>query len=144
MHIELTQNPINIQSILERVQDEYLGGIAIFVGRVRSKTNTIVTEKIEYSAYFDMAVKQLQSIASEAEERYSAQVAVVHRIGELMPGDIAVVTMAATQHRAEAFECCRYLIEKVKYDIPIWKEEFGPDGAVIIEGDNRVITEKTV
>jgi molybdopterin synthase catalytic subunit len=141
MHIELTQNPINIQSILENVQSEHLGGIAVFIGRVRSLTNTVVTEKIEYSAYDDMALKQLQNIASEAEERYCAQVAVVHRIGKLLPGDIAVVTMAAAQHRAEAFECCRYLIEKVKYDIPIWKEEFGPDGAVIIEGENRLPTE---
>ncbi|MBA3724974.1 MAG: molybdenum cofactor biosynthesis protein MoaE, partial [Armatimonadetes bacterium] len=62
-----------------------------------------------------------------------ARVAIVHRLGELLPGEIAVVTVAACTHRAEAFECCRFLIDRLKQDVPIWKKEFGDTGDIWVE-----------
>jgi molybdopterin synthase catalytic subunit len=105
------------------------GGVVIFLGEVRGQTGGQTTEKLQYEAYADMAHSQMLAIAEEAANRWSARVAVAHRLGELAPGEIAVVTVAACAHRAEAFDCCRFLIDRIKADVPIWKKEFSSGGA---------------
>ncbi len=136
--IRLQQDPIDPEEVRCSVEDETLGGVVLFCGEVRSITGEIVTERVVYSAYEPMAIREMERIAREAEERWGARVALVHRLGTLRPGEIAVVTAAACPHRPQAFECCRFLIDELKRDVPIWKEEYGPDGRVIQEGDRRV------
>jgi molybdopterin synthase catalytic subunit len=78
-----------------------------------------------------MALAEMQRIAEsiEREAHGLVRVAVVHRVGALHVGDLAVVCAASAPHRAEAFAACRALIDAIKHRVPIWKREHGPDGA---------------
>lgn len=136
--IRLQREPIDPELIRRSLEGTDAGGVVLFCGEVRAITGEVRTERVVYTAYEQMALEQMERLAKEAAERWNARVALVHRLGELRPGDIAVVTAAATAHRAEAFDACRFLIERLKADVPIWKQEFGPDGSVIREGERTV------
>ncbi len=133
--IGLTKDPIDPETIRRAVESDELGGLCIFVGEVRSLTSGRETSHLFYEAYEPMATGKMREIAAEASVKWSGKFALVHRVGELKPGDIAVVTAAACPHRNESFEACRFLIERVKADVPIWKKEFGPDGESWVEGE---------
>ena len=120
-YILLTHEPLDPEVLRQKVEDETKGGVVVFCGEVRSVTGSETTEKLVYEAYADMANGQMTKVAAEAAHRWNANVAVAHRLGELKPKEIAVVCVAACAHRAEAFECCRFLIDEIKKDVPIWK-----------------------
>ena len=127
-HVELTEGGLDVSGLESMVRSEKLGGVVTFIGAVRAETADRLTEKLFYEAHVSMAQAQMRKIAEEESARFAANVAVVHRLGELTPGETAVVCVAACAHRNEAFECCRRLIDRIKEDVPIWKKEFGPDG----------------
>jgi molybdopterin synthase catalytic subunit len=133
--VRLDSDAIEPEEVRRAVIAQDLGGIAVFIGTVRGQTEDLTTAELYYEAYETMAISQLRAICDEAAARWHSDVAAVHRIGRLVPGDVAVVTAAACAHRAEAFECCRFLIESIKAHVPIWKKEVGPGGEVWIEGD---------
>lgn len=133
--IQLTREPIDPEKLRKAVEDPSLGGVVVFAGEVRSFTRGKETSKLVYEAYEEMALPVMKKIACEAIEKWPGKVAMVHRVGELLPGEIAVVTAAACPHRADAFACCRFLIDRLKEDVPIWKQEIGPDGCVWVEGE---------
>jgi molybdopterin synthase catalytic subunit len=137
-NVWLMNSQIDEAELIASVRDVRFGGVVTFTGEVRAVTGPLSTSKLIYEAHETMALKQMQKIAEEASQKWDAQVAVAHRLGELEPGDIAVVCVAACGHRAEAFECCRYLIDRIKDDVPIWKKEFGPEGEAWIAGTDRV------
>lgn len=84
-----------------------------------------VVEHLDYEAYPGVAELVIAKIAAEAEDLFGAErTAVLHRVGRLVPGEIAVVTAAACGHRDTAFLACRYLIDEVKRRAPIWKREW--------------------
>lgn len=126
--VQLTREPIDPEAIRKKLEAPALGGVVVFCGEVRSVTRGKSTQKLVYEAYEAMAVEQMKLIAAQCAGKWEARVACVHRIGELAPGEIAVVTAAACPHRDQAFACCRELIDRIKEDVPIWKKEFGPDG----------------
>ncbi len=128
VRVELSSDPLDVAAIQSSVRDERLGGIVTFSGEVRAVTGDRLTNRLFYEAHETMALTQMRKIAEEEAERFEASVAVVHRIGELQPGETAVVCVAACAHRAAAFDCCRNLIDRIKADVPIWKKEFGPSG----------------
>ena len=109
-----------------------------FVGEVRAVTGDKDTSKLIYEAHSTMAHKQMSRIAEQAATYWDANVSVAHRLGELLPGDIAVVCVVACAHRAEAFDCCRFLIDRIKEEVPIWKKEFGSTGEAWVAGQERV------
>jgi molybdopterin synthase catalytic subunit len=137
----LTHEPLNPETLRQSVEDLNYGGIALFIGTVRHLTNGKITTRVLYTAYEDMARTQMQAIAEEAKKLFHAKVALAHRLGELQPGDIAVITAAACVHREDAFACCRYLIERIKQDVPIWKQEYGPEGTLLKEGEREIAIE---
>lgn len=141
--IRLQREPIDPEPIRRSLEGVDAGGVVLFCGEVRAVTGDLVTERVLYTAYEPMALSEMERLAKKAADRWHARVALVHRLGELRPGDIAVVTAAACAHRAEAFEACRFLIERLKADVPIWKEEFGPGGRIIREGDQTVAVESS-
>lgn len=136
----LVDEPIDVLELTRSVKDTRYGGVVGFSGDVRSETGTVATSKLVYEAHTKMALDQMSRIAEQAAKRWDANISVAHRIGELFPGDIAVFCIAACAHRADAFECCRFLIDSIKQDVPIWKKEFGPEGEAWIAGDRRVST----
>jgi len=88
-----------------------------------------------------MAVAAFAGIAAEAQARWPgiSAVAIVHRVGRLEVGDIAIAIAVAAAHRADTFDACRYIIDRVKQIAPVWKREVGPDGSSWIEGPESAV-----
>ena len=127
--IAIRDEPIVLQEALDAVSADEVGGVAIFIGTVRNQNNGRAVTLLEYHAYQSMAEKQMRKIATNIAKKHgSTRLAALHRIGALKVGDIAVICVAATPHRGEAFSACRLLIDEIKAQVPIWKREHGPDG----------------
>ena len=111
------------------------GAVVTFVGAVRRDNAGRRVVRLEYEAFEPLAIKALGRIAGEAAEYWpAARLAVHHRLGVLEPGEASTVIAAASPHRAEAFQACRYAIERVKQIAPIWKREVFEGGEAWIEG----------
>jgi MoaE-MoaD fusion protein len=129
---EAIQTPATVQG-LTRVED---GAVLAFEGVVRNQTRGRKTMYLEYEAYEEMALAQLEKLAAEALEKFQVRdVAIVHRLGRLEIGETSVLIAVASAHRAAAFEACRWLIDTLKRTVPIWKKEFFEDGAVWADGE---------
>ena len=127
--IELTQQPIDFTLLTESVRSHQAGAVVLFLGTVREFTGEARTAWLEYEAYPEMAMAALQRLAAEVRERFSViEVAMSHRYGRLALGDIAVAVAVSSPHRAQAFEAGRWLIDKLKESVPIWKKEHYADG----------------
>jgi molybdopterin synthase catalytic subunit len=130
----LSDRPLDVDAVVRRVAGPDAGGVVTFVGQVRDHARGRAIEHLEYEAYPGMAERELEKIAAEAAERWpGVRVAVAHRTGTLAIGDIAVVVVAASAHRGEAFEACRFSIDALKERVPIWKKEVATDGAYWVE-----------
>ena len=126
--IEMTRDPIDVNRVLTAIQDPGSGGIALFVGVVRDQSSGTPVQKLEYHAYESMAIAKMRAIAETAVVEFQLRrVAIVHRLGVLQIGEAAVVTAVSAPHRSEAFRACRFLIDRLKQDVPIWKKEFFAD-----------------
>jgi molybdopterin synthase catalytic subunit len=126
----LTDEPIDVAALEASVADPGHGAVVTFVGRARDVADdgrTVV--ELEYEVYPEMASSVLDQIASEAEGRFGAVVAVVHRFGLVPIGEAAVAIVTAARHRAEAYEANRFVIEAIKERLPIWKRERFADGS---------------
>lgn len=120
---------LSIDEAYDAVAADAQGGVVIFVGRVRDHNQGQAITQLEYEAYASMAEKEMRRIMDVIEaEHPSVQLACTHRVGTLRVGDLAVVCAASAPHRAEAFDACRKLIDRVKETVPIWKREHGPEG----------------
>lgn len=125
----ITDQPINVQDVIELVTDKEMGAISTFIGIAREFTHGKRTLKLQYEAYIPMAEKQLQVIGKEIEERWpDARTAIAHRIGSLEISEVAVAIAVSTPHRDAAFKASRYAIERIKEMVPIWKQEHWEDG----------------
>lgn len=115
---------------LEFVSDPAFGGQALFVGRVRNHHEGRASSGVRYDLHEPLALAQFQRIAQAAIDRHGAalRVSIVHAKGLLQVGDIAVVVAAGSAHRDAAFHACRELIEAVKHQAPIWKQEHFLEG----------------
>ena len=134
--IAVTSQPLDLNAVVGLVSDSGgLGAIATFVGIVRDNNQHRRVTHLEYEAYEPLAVKALEQIRDEAAAQWpGTRLAVYHRIGRLAIGEASIVIAAASAHRADAFAGCRYVIERVKQIVPIWKHEFFEGGEVWIEG----------
>lgn len=127
----VVDRPLDLSEVVSAVSGEAYGGLATFTGSVRGETRGRPVVRLEYEAYRPMAEKVLASIGEEIAERWpGTRVAMVHRVGTLEPGELAVVIAAAAPHRQEAFRACEYAINRIKADAPIWKKECYEDGEV--------------
>lgn len=125
----IRETPLSLEEAVRAVQSDEMGGLNLFVGTVRNHSAGRSVTLLEYSAYTSMAEKQMRSIAEEImREIPGVRVAALHRVGPLQVGDTAVICAAGAAHRAEAFDACRLLIDRIKVDVPIWKREHGPEG----------------
>ena len=125
----LTDQPIDVAALEESVARSSHGAVVSFVGRARDVADdgrTVI--ELEYEVYPEMAASVLDEISAEAERRFGAVVAVVHRFGLVPIGDAAVAIVTAAVHRGEAYEANRFVIEAIKERLPIWKRERFADG----------------
>jgi molybdopterin synthase catalytic subunit len=134
--VALTTGPLQLEPLVGLVSEGGgHGAVATFIGVVRGQNLQRQVTHLEYDAYEPMAVRALEQIQAEAGREWpGVRVAVHHRIGRLGVGEASIVIAAATPHRAAAFAACRYVIERVKQIVPIWKHEFFEGGEVWIEG----------
>ncbi|MGO8970355.1 MAG: molybdenum cofactor biosynthesis protein [Myxococcaceae bacterium] len=125
----VVERPPKLEEVVQAVEGAARGGLVTFTGVVREESRGHRVVRLTYEAYQTMAERVLAEVGREAEERWpGVRLAIVHRVGVLVPGDTAVCIAAAAAHRAEAFEACRFAIERLKQDAPIWKRETYLDG----------------
>ena len=144
MHFcELTTEPIDINSVARRVVPPECGATVTLDGYARQftkdKTSGDVRETryLEYEAYEEMAVKEMQKLVEKAKVQFEiSNVGIVHRTGRLEIGETSVVISVAAPHRRAAFEACEWLIKELKRTVPIWKKEVYLDGEHWVEGEN--------
>ena len=124
--LELTSEPLPAERALAWVQRPSCGAVACFVGTVRDHAEGRTgVQAIDYEAYSDQVLPRFEAIVTAARERWPeiGRAVVWHRVGRLELGAASVIVVVSTQHRAEAFEACRYLIDTLKATAPIWKRE---------------------
>jgi molybdopterin synthase catalytic subunit len=127
--IEITSSPIDHAALTERLRANHAGAVCTFLGTVRDLTGDRKTVALRYEAYPEMALKKLAELERAARARWPIiELALVHRIGDLGPGEVSVVVAVSTPHRHQAFDACRWLIDTLKEVVPIWKRETWDDG----------------
>lgn len=126
---ELRETPLSVDEVRAAVADPAAGGVAIFTGAVRNHDHGRAVLRLRYSAH-PTATAELHRVAEKVAASYQVRaLAAVHRLGELSVGDLAVITAVACDHRAEAFDACRLLIDELKATVPIWKQQLFADGS---------------
>ena len=129
--IKITSEKLNIQECYDFVQDASCGGIALFVGTVRNKTQNKEVTLLDFSTYQAMAIKEMRKIADNALVDFDIlKIAIHHAEGELQIGAIPVIIAVSSPHRKAAFIACQFAIDTLKETVPIWKKEHFVDGEV--------------
>ena len=126
----LSDKELEAQEYYNLCEDDGSGAIIQFIGVVRNNTNSPKPVKgLFYEAHIELAEQVIQQIILETIEKFHLQKAhCAHRIGELQVGEKAIIVTVAGAHREESFEACNYLVNRVKYEAPIWKKELFEDG----------------
>jgi MoaE-MoaD fusion protein len=134
--VALTRDPIDSGKLISEARQGDDGAVVVFDGIVRNHTRNRQTLYLDYEAYEEMALRQLDGLAREAISRFEVRhVTLVHRLGRLSVGETSVLIVVSSAHRAQAFEACRWLIDTLKKTVPIWKRETFVDGVVWAAGE---------
>jgi molybdopterin synthase catalytic subunit len=135
-HAVLSHETVTVEPLLELDAHSECGGLALFVGTVRDHHEGRSVRRLKYTAHEPLAAKIIREVEATTREKYGVPyVRLVHRLGDLSIGDVAIVCVVRAPHRAEAFDACRYAVDAVKHGAPIWKEEFYTDGSsAFVEG----------
>ncbi|MGA2046489.1 MAG: molybdenum cofactor biosynthesis protein MoaE [Terracidiphilus sp.] len=132
----LTREPIDAERIVAASKQGEDGAVVVFDGTVRNNTRGRRTLYLDYEAYEAMAERQMRELALEAQKKFGVrQVTMIHRLGRLTVGETSVLIVVASEHRARAFDACRWLIDTLKKTVPIWKKETFADGVVWADGE---------
>lgn len=126
---QVTEAPVSEADVTAMVASPGAGAIVTFVGTVRDNARGRAVKSLDYEAYPPAAEKMLQQIGVEIQERWEIEsTAILHRMGHLSVGEASVAIAVASAHRGDAFDACRYAIDRIKEIVPIWKKEFYEDG----------------
>jgi MoaE-MoaD fusion protein len=125
----VTDEVISEADVSKLVANPEAGAIVTFLGTVRDNARGRKVLSLDYEAYPPAAERMLQQIGDEIRDRWAIeQCAIVHRMGHLAIGEASVAIAVASAHREDAFDACRYAIDRIKEIVPIWKKEFYDDG----------------
>lgn len=127
----ITFAPLSLEEVYTLADDPANGAIVLMSGTVRNKTDGKPVVSLEYQAYEAMALQVFKQIAAQIRTRWSDvnRIVIHHRTGHLKIGEISVLVAVGSPHRSEAFEACRYAIDTLKHNAPIWKKEHWADGS---------------
>lgn len=135
-YASIVRAKIDTQAVLDGIKQPADGAAVVFEGIVRNNTRGRNTSYLDYEAYEEMALKQMEGLAEQALGQFPIRdVAIVHRLGRLEIGETSVLIAVASAHRAAAFGACHWLIDTLKRTVPIWKKEYFDDGAVWADGE---------
>jgi molybdopterin synthase catalytic subunit len=131
--VRLVREPIDVASLAGRSDAD--GAVSLFVGVVRNENRGRAVVRLEYEAYEEMALPLMEEIAAEAGRLFPVtDVRLVHRLGRIEVGEASVAVAVSSPHRAEAFAACRFAIDTLKAQVPIWKKELYADGSEWLDG----------
>jgi molybdopterin synthase catalytic subunit len=134
--VALTRDVIDAEKLVPAAKNGEDGAVVVFDGIVRNNTRGRRTLYLDYEAYEEMALKQMNELAEQALSKYAIRhVTIVHRLGHLEIGETSVLVIVASAHRGAAFDACRWVIDTLKQTVPIWKKEIFVDGAVWAPGE---------
>jgi MoaE-MoaD fusion protein len=134
--IGLVRKKIDRDALVTSLKQPADGAIVVFDGIVRDNTRGRKTLYLDYEAYEEMALAEMEKLAAEAQERFAVdRVGVVHRLGRLEIGESSIVIVVTSAHRGAAFDACRWLIDTLKRTVPVWKKEHFADGVVWTDGE---------
>lgn len=127
--IALTENSIDPQQLLTRVQSPLAGAVVLFLGTTRQFTAGRETTRLAYEAYRQMAEQQMQQLRQQAMQKWPlTECAMVHRLGVVELEQVSVAIAISAPHRRAAFEAAEWIMDRIKQDVPIWKQEQWADG----------------
>ena len=127
--IEITRQPLNPEIVTAKVRRDANGAVVTFLGTTRLFAEGKKVLYLEYEAYEEMALKEMEKIRGEICSEWSIEdIAIAHRIGRVDIGEISLVVAVASPHRKEAFHACHQAVDLLKEKVPIWKKEFFEDG----------------
>ena len=129
-NFRLTYDVLDVSAVYEIADNACNGAVVLMSGMVRNQTGGRAVDYLDYQAYESMALQVFQNISDRCHQKFPdiTEVVIHHRLGKLKIGEISVLVAISSPHRAEAFEACRYAIDTLKTDAPIWKKEFWLDG----------------
>jgi MoaE-MoaD fusion protein len=131
--IRIVREPLDIAALEKAVAEPGAGATVTFVGTTRDENAGRRVTRLEYEAYEPMALSEMRKIAEDAGRRFTiARIAICHRIGVVEIGEASVAIAVSAPHRGEAFDACRFTIDRVKEIVPIWKKEHFVGGEVWI------------
>lgn len=127
----ITFAPLSLEEVYRLADDPSNGAVVVMSGMVRNQTDGKAVIALEYQAYEPMAVQVFRQIATDIRNNWTNvnRVVIHHRVGRLQIGEISVLVAVGCPHRSEAFEACRYAIDTLKHNAPIWKKEHWADGS---------------
>lgn len=129
MSFRISADPLEPAALQRTLVDERAGACVTFEGWVRNRNEGQPVLSLEYEAYGALAEKEGARIVTEAREKFSILgAACVHRTGHLQLGDLAIWVAVTAEHRAAAFDACRYILDETKARVPIWKKEHYASG----------------
>jgi molybdopterin synthase catalytic subunit len=127
--LHLQEAPLSLDALIAATERPDCGALATFVGTVRDHNDGRAVTHLEYTAHVPVAERVIAEIEAEVKAAFAVpECRVVHRIGRLEIGEAAIVAVVRSAHRGEAFDAARAVVDAVKHRVPIWKEEFFPDG----------------
>ena len=136
VEVRLVRAPIAAAELQQRIRRGPDGAVCVFEGIVRDNTRGRTTLYLDYEAYEEMAMREMERLGHEAVERFGVREVVIHhRLGRMEISETSVFIAVASAHRAAAFDACRWLIDTLKKKVPIWKKEYFVDGAVWADGE---------
>ena len=127
----ITFAPISLPEAYNLADDPANGAIVVMSGTVRNQTDGVLVTSLEYQAYEPMALRVFYQIAADIRKKWTDtnRIVIHHRTGHLRIGEISVLVAVGCPHRSEAFDACRYAIDTLKHNAPIWKKEHNRDGS---------------
>lgn len=129
----VTNDPIDLQELVDYVGDPEAGAIATFIGTTRNNNEGRRVIALDYDGYAEMAEKELARIGEDAKTKWPiCRMAIVHRLGPVQITEASVIIAVSAGHRDAAFAACRFAIEEIKKTVPIWKKEVFEGGEVWI------------
>jgi molybdopterin synthase catalytic subunit len=133
--IQITNDHVSLQVVMSEIEDNSAGAVSIFIGKVRNRGKFGNVSEIYYEAYREMAEEKMREIENEAHTKWNIKKLVaIHRIGNLKVGETSIIIGVCSEHRREAFEACKYIINNVKNRVPIWKKEISDESQKWTDG----------
>src|SRR5436190_4685904 len=129
--VEILSTPLDVAAAVKFVSDSSAGGIDVFLGTTRMERSPDGRDLValDYEAYPEMALSRMKLLVERARAQWPiVKVAMLHRVGRVAPAEPSVIIAVSCPHRGESFTACKWLIDQLKVDVPIWKKEIWADG----------------